>query len=294
MCCSLIIENSKTLTCFERTITVRMLGLQFTGSALLAAALTTSGPALAQTAKPKPKTIPFLKTQVIPTNGTYLVLQDANVRIRPATKGRRIGRRARGDRVQVVGRAKGAWLAIRGDDGKDIGFIYRSTLMPIINGALETTIEGRISISASQNCLYKLSFEGKTPAEGQPFEFADYEIQWICDIAEQQVSFRTPMFLTEGPYRGTSKREHQITIDIMDLADSPENVLSTHTLWDRDKGMVRFDTMTVTQFARKPGIKDLTAETLSEALRAAIRIAVSAWNKHLWEAIARRQVKSPN
>ena len=96
------------------------------------------------------------------------------------------------------------------------------------------------------------------------------------------------MFLTEGPYSGTSKRDHQITIDIMDLADSPENVLSTHTLWDRDKGMVRFDTMTVTQFTRKPGIKDLTAETLSEALQAAIRIAVSAWNKPLWAAIASR------
>ena len=288
MRCSLIIVWSMTLSCFERTITVRMLGLKFTGSALVAAALTTSGTALAQTAKSKPKTIPFLKTQVIPTNGTYIVLQDANVRVLPATKGRRIGRRARGDRVQVVGRAKGAWLAIRGGDGKDIGFIYRSTLMPIIDGALETTIEGRFSISASENCLYKLSFEGKTPAEGQPFEFADYDVKWNCDIAGQQVSFRTPMFLTEGPHRGKSKRDHQITIDIMDLADSPENVLSTHTLWHRDEGMVRFDTITVKQFARKPKVKELTAETLSEALQAAIRIAVSAWNKPLWAAIASR------
>ena len=90
------------------------------------------------------------------------------------------------------------------------------------------------------------------------------------------------------------QRDHQITIDIMDLADSPENVLSTHTLWHRDEGMVRFDTITVKQFARKPKVKELTAETLSEALQAAIRIAVSAWNKPLWVAIARRQLKTPN
>ncbi len=271
-----------------------ILGLRLTGSALMAWVLTISGPALTQTAKSKPKTIPFLQTQVVPFKGTYLVLQDANVRIQPATKGRRIGRRARGDRVKVVGHAKGAWLAIRGGDGKDIGFIYRSTLMPVINGALKTTIEDQFSISASRKCRYKLSFEGKTPAEGQAFEFADYEIQWICDIAGQQVTFRTPMFLTEGPYRGTSKRVHQITIDIMDFSDSPENVLSTHTLWDRDKAVVRFDAVTATQFVRKPKEPETTVENLSEALRGAIRISASAWNKHLWTAITRRYAKSPN
>ena len=273
---------------------MRTAGLRLAGSALLTAVLTASAPTLAQTAEPKHKTIPFLKTQVYPLDGTYLVLQDANVRIRPATNGRRVGRRVRGERVRVVGRAKGHWLAIRGDNGKDIGFIYHSTLMPVIDGMLEKAIEGRLPVSASRQCHYDLRFDGKTPAEGQPFEFADYGVKWTCDIAGRQVIFHTPMFLTEGPYSGTFKRDHQITIDIMDLSDNLENVLSTHTLWDRDKAVVRFDAVTVKKFADKPKVSETNARTLSEALHAAVQISASAWNGSLWTAIAQRHAKTPN
>ena len=273
---------------------MRELGLRFASSALLASALTATAPTLAQTVELRTKTISFLKTQVYPVDGMYLVLKDANVRNSPATKGRRVGRRSRGERVHVVGRAKGPWLAIRGGDGKDVGFIYRSTLMPVIDGALETTIEGRLPVSTARQCRYELRFEGKTPAEGQAFEFADYGIKWTCEISGQQVTFYTPMFLTEGPYRGTSKRDHQITIDIIDLSDNIENVLSTHTLWDRDKAVVRFDSVTVKKFAGKPKVPETSAGTLSEALQAAVRIAASTWNDALWTAIADRQAKLPN
>ena len=273
---------------------MRISGLRLAGSALLAAVLTTKTPTPAQSTEPKHKTIPFLNTQVYPVDGTYLVLQDANVRIRPATKGRRVGVRARGERVRVVGRAKGHWLAIRGDDGKDIGFIYRSTLMPVVDGVLQTTIEGRLPASASQQCHYNLRFEGKTPAEGQAFEFADYGVKWTCDIAERQIIFHTPMFLTEGPYSGTFKPHHQITIDIMDISDNMENVMSTHTLWDRDKAVVQFDGVTVKKFADKPKVSETNARTLSEALHAAVQISASAWNDSLWTAIAQRHAKTPN
>ena len=273
---------------------MRVSSLRLATSALLTSVLTATAPTLAQSVKTQTKTISFLKTQVYPIDGTYLVLQDANVRIRPAIKGQRVGRRSRGERVRVVGRAKGPWLAIRSDDGKDIGFIYRSTLMPVIDGALETTIEGRLPVSTARQCHYELRFEGKTPAEGQAFEFADYGIKWACNISGQQITFYTPMFLTEGPYRGTSKRDHQITIDIIDLSDNLEDVLSTHTLWDRDKAVVRFDSITVKKFAGKPKVLKTDAGTLSEALQAAVHIAASTWNDALWTAIAHRQAKLPN
>ncbi len=273
---------------------MRISGLRLATSALLAVVLIATLPTLAQTAKSKEKTIPFLKIQVYPVDGTYLVLKDANVRIRPATKGRRIGRRARGERVRVVGRAKGPWLAIRGEDGEDIGFIYSSTLMPVIDGTLKKTIKGQLPVSASRKCNYDVRFEGKTPAEGQAFEFADYEVKWTCEIAGRQVIFRTPMFLTEGPYRGTSERNHQITIDIMDLSGSLESVLSTHTLWNRDKAVVRFDALTVKRFASNTKVPETTARTLPEALQAAVNIAASTWNDALWTAIAHRQSKLSN
>ena len=271
---------------------MRISGLRLAGSALLAAVLTATTPTPAQSTEPKHKTIPFLNTQVYPVDGTYLVLQDANIRIRPATKGRRVGRRARGERVRVVGRAKGHWLAIRGEDGKDIGFIYRSTLMPIIDGVLETAIEGRLPVSASRQCHYNLRFEGKTPAEGQAFEFADYGVKWTCDITGRQIIFHTPMFLTEGPYSGTFKPHHQITIDIMDISDNMVNVMSTHTLWDRDKAVVQFDGVTVKKFADKPKVSETKARNLSEALHAAVQISASAWNNSLWTAIAQRYAKT--
>lgn len=257
-------------------------------AALAVCAACLSAPAAAQMAKPAPKTVPFLKTEVFPVEGTYLVLQDANVRQQPATKGRRIGRRAKGERVRVVGRAKGPWLAIRGDDGKDIGFIFRSTLMPVVDGSLDSPLSGKLTAPASKPCSYLIHFEGKSPAEGQAFEFCDYEIHWTCDLGGRRVSFRTPMFLTEGPYRGKTKRIHQITIDILDLSDSLEDVLSTHTLWNRTRDEITFDSITVKQFGRKPGQARADAKTLDQALRGAVGIAASAWNDPLWAALAQR------
>ncbi|MDP6897050.1 MAG: hypothetical protein QF510_08730, partial [Rhodospirillales bacterium] len=100
--------------------------------------------------------------------------------------------------------------------------------------------------------------------------------------------------LTEGPFSGTFKPDHQITIDIMGLADNMENVLSTHTLWDRDKAVVRFDAVTIKKFGDKPKVSETNVRTLSEALHAAVQISASAWNDSLWTAIAHRHAKTPN
>ena len=227
-------------------------------------------------------------------NGTYVVLKDVNVRILPATKGRRVGRRARGDRVQVVGRSKGPWLAIRGQDGKDIGFIYRSTLMPLIDGTLATPLIGELKLPNGQDCNYNLRFEGKSSAEGQLFEFSDYQIKWECDLGKGPYIFNTPMFLTEGPYRKTSKRIHQITIDILGLADNMESVFSTHALWDREDANVKFDSITLKRFSRVPKVTKVKADSLTQALHGTIKIATSAWNGPLWDSIIQRQKVTDN
>ena len=245
-------------------------------------------PAWAQ-GKIEKDTFPFLNTKVLPASGTYLVRKDANVRARPATKGRRVGRRARGEQVVVVGRAKGPWLAIRNEDGTDIGFIYQRTLIPIINGALENTLEGRLHTLGSQECRYVIKFEDKSPAEGQVFKFSDYRINWICEMAGRSLKFNTPMFLTEGPYRETSKSIHQITIDTLGLSNSIESVLSIHILWDRKKQHIKFDSISFKKFGQQPKLNNLKAETVRDALHAAVRIAASVWNKSFWTVVGNQQ-----
>ena len=238
------------------------------------------------------ETFLFLSTRVMPTSGNYLVIKDANVRDRPTTRGRRVGRRARGERVIVVGRAKGPWLAIRNEDGEDIGFIYKKTLIPIINGALKNTLEGRLHIAGSKACQYLVKFEDKSSAEGQVFKFSDYSINWFCKIAGQSLKFNTPMFLTEGAYRETSQSIHQITIDTLGLSESMERVLSTHILWDRQKQNVKFDSITVKKFGQKPNLNNVRAETVSDALHAAVRIAASVWNNFFWAVIGKSQPRT--
>ena len=245
-------------------------------------------PAWAQ-GKIEKDTFPFLSTRVLPASGTYLVIKDANVRARPATKGRRVGRRARGERVIVVGRAKGPWLAIRNENGKDIGFIYQRALIPIINGRLKNTLEGRLQTEDSKKCKYVVNFEDKSPAEGQVFKFSDYRINWFCEMAGRSLKFNTPMFLTEGPYRGTSESIHQITIDTLGLTNSIESVLSIDILWDRQKKHVKFDSITVKKFGQEPKLNNLKAETVRDALHAAVRIAASVWNKSFWTVVGNQQ-----
>ena len=253
-----------------------------------------SDSACSQSKSTSTQTISFLDTKIFPMKGTYVVLKDANVRNQPATKGRKVSRRSRGDRVRVVGRAKGHWLAIRGRDGKDIGFIYRSILMPLIDGTLKNQLNGKLNLPNARNCDYIVRFDGKTPAEGQFFEFADYLIKWECRLKNGLFAFNTPMFLTEGPYRGNSKRIHQITIDILGLAESMENVFSTHVLWDRENAQVTFDSITLKEFSRVPSVKKLNARNMSEALHGTIKIAASAWNGPLWKTIIKRQAIKEN
>ena len=86
------------------------------------ALLVVSAPlAWAQSASSKSGEI-FKGFELKPLSGRYLVMKDANVRAEPETKGKKIGCVKEGSRVDAVGRAKGAWLAVK-QDGRDLGFV---------------------------------------------------------------------------------------------------------------------------------------------------------------------------
>ena len=121
----------------------------------------------------------FLGMQIKPGTGIYLVTKDVNVRAKPMTGSKRVGGFKRGERIKVVGRAPGAWVAVR-KSGKDFGFVYEPILLPLIDGTLDKDLTGRIEAKGSPVCDYRVRFEGKSVAEGQLFKFADYEVAWKC------------------------------------------------------------------------------------------------------------------
>jgi len=222
--------------------------------------------------------------KVEPHSGTYLVLKDANVRAKPETRSKKVGRLDAGERIEARGRVKGPWLLVE-SDAKTLGFVYGPILMPVIDGTLADPLKGA---TADGECNYVLEFLGKTGADHQRFEFADYSAEWRCERDGAPFRFHTPMFLTEGPHQGTENPVHQITVDLLDLVGGLEEVFSVHLLWDRDKKSLRYDSTTVKKFVHAAAPEPVPADDLSAALTAALRLAADVWTPAVWTALAKR------
>ena len=96
------------------------------------------------------------------------------------------------------------------------------------------------------------------------------------------------MFLSEGPYQGTRRPVHQITVDILELESGLEEVFSTHLLWDREKGNVRFDSVNNKKLVLVQKSKALSADNMAAALNRALQLAASSWRQEVWSALTRK------
>ena len=234
------------------------------------------------------KTTTFLGSEINPLPGVYLVLKDVNVRARPETKSKRVGRLKLRDRVESPGRDRGPWIAVS-VGGKDLGFVFEPTLMLVLDGAFEDDLKGKLTPSSeapkTPPCNYTIRFAGKSPAEGQLFEFADYEVRWHCGVGKQSARFLTPMYMTEGSYSGDSRALYQITIDVPELGDETEDQFSTNMLFDRKAGVVRFDAVNVKDLGGKPAPAEAKAESVAEALRQAVAMAHRSWTAKAWATL---------
>ncbi len=236
-----------------------------------------------------------LGVAVEPADGEYLVLKDVNVRAEPETRSKRVAKLRGGDRVVAVGRVKGPWLAVRSGT-KVLGFVFEPILMPLIDGTLNEPIAGETTVAGVGRCAFSIEFVGKSEAGLQRFEFADYGVEWRCrpDGAGNEadskpaLAFHTPMFLSEGPYQGTKSPVHQITVDVLELAGSLEEVFSTHLLWDRRAGKLAFDSATIKKFVHASPPAPQPAKTLPDALKKAVEIAALAWTDLVWAALAKK------
>lgn len=233
-----------------------------------------------------PAPLTFMGVEVQPLSGPYLVLKDANVRAGPRTGARRLAGLDADDTVEAVGQPDGAaWIAVR-HEGTDLGFVYAPLLLPMIDGRLNREDGGRTVLADGTVCRFRIRFAGRGNVQGAPFKTADYDVNWSCEHAGGRVEFYSLMFITEAPFAMSQSQIHQISIEIPDLADDYDRVMSTIVLYDRLGQRIYFDRVTVDDLATEPGVDELPAGSVREALVGAPAIAASAWNDSAWARLS--------
>lgn len=247
--------------------------------------------AAAQEKSKAPAEIDFMGHPITPDRGVYVVTKDLNVRDAPETAGKKVGSFQEGERIAVIGKAKGSWMAVKAE-GKNLGFVYGPVLMPLIDAVLKEPLVGAVSIKGG-TCAYRMVFEGESPIEGQMFNSIDYRTVLECQRSGRSYAFEMPLFITEGPYNGGTRSIYQIGMDVLELAQEYERVFSTNLLFDAEKGQVRLDSVSVDKYL-DAGDKNAKAkkatdqvESVAGALAAALDIAVRGWSSAFWRDLGK-------
>ena len=265
----------------QNTVPARVLWAMAVFGLSLAVAGADGGAALAQ------ETIRFLGTDITPQAVDYVVLKDVSVRALPKTGARRAGSFREGERIHGVGRAPGAWIAVS-KDGKPLGFVYSKMLMPVIDGSLAKPLKGQLAIGPSR-CGYVISYLGRSEVEGAAVVTADYDLDLSCKRQGRAMSFPAFMFMTETPYHQQSAGVYQISVDVRELGEAFENTVSVIFLYNRDKALLQFDSVTETDFSAPPNPPQRPVASLADALRGALEMALNSWNEKTWKALGRGQ-----
>ncbi len=223
---------------------------------------------------------------IVPASGFFLANSDVNLRAKPSIKAQKRGQLERGSRVEVIGMAeKGSWVFVR--RGKqELGFIFAETLLPLVDGTLETPLTGEVEVGEGRSCRFLIRFVGKNPVEGELFETSDYEVDWECDYDGKKIAFPGYMFITEAPFQLSDNRVYQINIDLPNVVRDYDEVFSTIFLFRRSENEVTLDSVSMKEYATKPNGGSHAAATVAEALVAASKIAPRTWNDSVWEMLA--------
>ncbi len=231
----------------------------------------------------------FSKIELLPVTGLYVVTQDnLNVRDQPATNGKKLTKLSKGERVQVIGKAKGGeWFAIQ-KEGEDLGFVYAPVLLRIIDGKLEKEITGEVKRGNNLACTYSIRFDSKTEIEGETMSVADYWALFNCTHNKKKLDFAALMFLTEMPYLSKKKDIYQIGIEIAETGVDYDKALSATIMYHLKKKSVLFDSVSPAEFKSKTPIKVIGVNDIPAALKAAIKIAFSGWNDKFWDEVKKK------
>ena len=236
------------------------------------------------------KTITFMGQEIIAAPGTYLVRKDVNIRSLPKTSGKRLGKFEDGTVIDVAGRApKSEWFAAV-EGGVPVGFVFGSVLLPIIDGRVDEDVTGELQVGPGLRCGFRIIFMGKTGGEVGLIRTSDYEATIVCERKSLRVRFPAQMFITEEPFNGSKKsRVFQINVDLLDGLHDLDDIFSTITLFDLDKAQVRFDKATEPTFiGGENPVEARPADSVEEALAAALEIALILWSPVVWDEIFER------
>ena len=220
----------------------------------------------------------------------YVVLRDLNVRIKPDTKSKRIDGLKKGSTIKSPGRHQG-WVAVYSEDGDPLGFAYKKFLLPVLSGALDAPVDGSASIAGDGSCRYSIKFDGRSEANAVLFKMADYVTDLKCSYDGSQITTRLFMFMTEGPMTKSKPSVHQIGMDLLalDLEDSYDEVFTTNVVYDHDKRQITFDGVTIAGYSGQPEVTELPAESVKDALKGAVKMALESWNDKTWKSLLETQ-----
>ena len=165
--------------------------------------------------------------------------------------------------------------------------MFRSFLLPLIDGALAAELNGTAQSPLGAACDFTIAFLGKSEVPDAPFETADYEVDWSCVVKGAKIDFSAFMFITEAPYALTESPIYQISLDVREVGEDWEEVLSTIVLYNRDRNLVVLEAVTLPDYRASAPVKDKPARDVAAALMGAAELAVGAWNAKVWEALAK-------
>jgi hypothetical protein len=238
----------------------------------------------------------FNNSQLSPSAKTYLALRDVNVREKPMNKSAVVGRLKKNKRINSIGKAKGTkWIAVK-RNGKNIGFVYSTALVPVIDGKFLRPISSNI-IGMSENniklwpCNYKIKFIGKVKVvvERSLQVTSDYNLEMECDYRKKKIKINATMFLTELPYFKKMVPIYQINVDLYDIPIGAEDMFSTTVLYHALENKIVFDGVNKKQLKSDAKIIKKDAADLREALKGAVAMTHQSWGPTVWSELARTQ-----
>jgi hypothetical protein len=224
----------------------------------------------------------FMGQEVKPLVGTFLLTRDFSPKSRPDNEGKTGKVLEKGERIRVVGRVHpSGWLAVKGKDGKDLGFVHESVTVPVISGKLDKDIRSKAATGDGVACEYNVHFEGTTPVEEEVFETADYEVWFRCDLGGgRKITFPAGMFITEAPYKMDRNGEFQIALDLLELrGEGDDMVLTTNLFYDFDKKRVRYDSASQAKLVKEPEEKERQVDDVPSILTAAVELTLKSWTR---------------
>ena len=238
---------------------------------------------------------PFKGVKLLPTAATYLVLKDVNIRAKPKNKSARLGRFRKFERIEAVGKAsRTKWIAVK-KGGRNLGFVYSTALVPVIDGKLANPIVSSINgkrknIRKLPPCSYQVKFVGKFKIEKSLQITSDYSLDLKCNYNNKTIKIHGTMFLTELPYLGNKEPVYQINVDLFNIPKGEEDMFSSTILYHALQDKISFAGVNKEALKSKDKILPKEALNLIVALKGAVVMAHRRWGPIVWTELEKIQM----